>query len=324
MNSPETLITGYLNDTLTEAECAQLQQWLKADSAHLREFTDAVLFDQEIRAAVTTRATQGGTEAFAPAVLPAAPARGRWFAWRPLAAAAAGLALGISCVSVAWAFAAPRAMTTASRLAALVDGGFEQRAGRLASGFPVEFGVWSGDESEVGPALAKEGKQSLRFNRAEGDPAVPSFPATSCDVYQIVDLRSLQAEAAGGEATLEVAVQFLDSRPAPGAEITFTCRTYVFSGSPASLRDEWPLTRKEALAAGSSQVQSAGGAPQAWRSVTVKVLLPAQADFAVVQLVAGKARTGGNEAIVFGEQFADDVRLTLKTQPRLPVRITQR
>jgi len=29
-------------------------------------------------------------------------------------------------------------------------------------------------------------------------------------------------------------------------------------------------------------------------------------------------------AAEFGEQFADDVQLTLKTQPKLPVRITQR
>jgi hypothetical protein len=68
---------------------------------------------------------------------------------------------------------------------------------------------------------------------------------------------------------------------------------------------------------------SKGGAPQAWHTVTAKVLLPAHAEFAVVQLVAGKTQAGAGQPSEFGEQFADDVRLTLKTQPTLPVRPAQ-
>lgn len=51
--------------------------------------------------------------------------------------------------------------------------------------------------------------------------------------------------------------------------------------------------------------------------------LPPGADFAVVHLVATKWTPRG-KAAEFGEQFADDVRLTLKTQPTLPVRLAQR
>jgi hypothetical protein len=210
-------------------------------------------------------------------------------------------------------------------LFALVDGSFQKQSGRVAAGFPSAFGVWSGDEAEIVRAdAARDGGQALRFVRAEGDAAVANSPANSCDVYQLVDLRSLKADAAGGEASLELSAQFLDARMEKGEAVNFTCRLHVFAGSPDSLRVEWPLTRLDALAFGAGVVQSHGGAPHSWRSVTAKVLLPPQADFAVVHLVAHKPKTPAGTDALFGAQFADDVRLTLKTQPALPVRLAQR
>jgi hypothetical protein len=44
----------------------------------------------------------------------------------------------------------------------------------------------------------------------------------------------------------------------------------------------------------------------------------------VVHLVAHNPKTPTGTDAMFGEQFADDVRLTLKTQPTLPVRLAQR
>ena len=253
--------------------------------------------------------------------------RSRWLSWRPLAAAAAGVVFGLFCASVAWAVASPRAMATASRLFALVDGSFEKQSGRLPSGFPAQFGVWSGDESDVveKPSVeAMDGKRALRFVRAEREPALPNYGAASCDVYQCVDLRSLKADMTPGEATLELSVQFLDARDVKDEPVKFIGRLYVFSGSPESLPAEWPLTQKEALASGSGACDSTGGAPRSWCNVTTKVLLPPQADFAVVHLVAHKPKNAANTTATFGEQFADDVRLTLKTQPKLPVRSTSR
>ncbi|MGB8169133.1 MAG: hypothetical protein WCF18_16670 [Chthoniobacteraceae bacterium] len=80
---------------------------------------------------------------------------------------------------------------------------------------------------------------------------------------------------------------------------------------------------KDAHAFGSGQAESWGGAPDKWRAVAAKAMLPTGADFAVVHLVATKWTPRG-KAAEFGEQFADNVQFTLKTQPKLPVRITQR
>jgi hypothetical protein len=243
---------------------------------------------------------------------------------RPWLAAAAGLVIGLFGASVVWAFTNPKAVATASRLFTFVDGGFEKGGGVIASGLPTSFGIWSGDRSEIvsdGAAEAVEGNGVLRFFEAEREPALPAYGAASCDVYQFVDLRSLRSEGAAAETTLELSVRFRDGRAEAGETVKFFARIYLFAGSPESLAAEWPITQKEALASASGGFDSSGGESASWRAVTTKVLMPSQADFAVVHLLVHKPNNPRGAEAAFGEQFADDARLTLKTQPALPVRI---
>lgn len=311
------LFAAHSDGTITAEEHSELQEHLRADPATRRLW----FAHQDVEAGLQ-KIAQTATQ---PAVV--SPGHSRWLAWRPLTAAAAGIVLGLFFATVAWAVTSPRAVATASRLPALVDESFEQRAGRLAPGFPSVFGHWSGDESEVvepPTAVTPDGKKALRFVRAEREPTLPNYGAASCDVYQLVDLRSLKAGTVPDEATLELSVRYLDARESAGEPMKFISRLYVFAGSPEALPAEWPLTQKEALAAGSGCTDSLGGAPLAWHIVTTKVLLPPQADFAVVHLVAHKPNAPAGTGVMFGSQFADDVRLTLKTQPKLPVRVARR
>jgi hypothetical protein len=312
----DDLIQRFLDGQATPEEAHTLSDLLKTDVSVRGRYLDFA----ELHAALLADEMLRAPRPVAAEVKAASPL---WLRWRPVTAAAAGVAIGVCSASLAFAFGVPRAEVTAMRLPGLRDGSFETQQAALPRGFPSSYGRWSGDEAEPANAKPGDGLQSLRFVRATGDPALPNSPAHSCDVYQLVDLRVLQTGRRAGEATLEMSAQFLDARTAPGAPVSFSCRLYVFSGLPESLREEWPLTRKEALASGSGMAQSKGGAPQAWHTVTAKVLLPAQADFAVVQLVAGKTQAGAEQPAEFGEQFADDVRLTLKTQPTLPVRPAQ-
>ena len=244
----------------------------------------------------------------------------------PWLAAAAGLMIGLLSASMVWALASPKAVVTASRLFTLVDGSFEKGGGVIATGLPTSFGVWSGDRSEIvpdGAVAAADGQGVLRFLEAEREPALPAYGAASCDVYQLVDLRSLKSGGTSAEATLELSVRFRDGREEPGETVKCFARIYLFAGSPETLAAEWPLTQKEALASASGGFDGSGGTPFAWIPVTAKVLMPAQADFAVVHLVVHKPETRQGTAAVFGEQFADEVSLTLKTQPTLPVRVAR-
>ncbi len=322
------LLHGYLNASLGDADFARLQSLLRENADARRTLRALSTVDVKLHQVAATNPATLRLLAEPSAVSKSAqvdrsPAWFGWLQWRPLAAAAAGIVFGLLCASVAWAVTSPRAMATAERLFALVDGSFEKGSARVASGFPSEFGEWSGDEAEAVAGWAKDGKQALRFVRAEGDPAVPNSRATACDILQLVDLRDANAGHEGEDAILELSAAFRDARPAKGPQVRFACRLFVFTGDPSRVRDEWPLTMRDSLAAGAGNASSLGGAPQQWQVVTAKAVLPAKAEFAVVQIVVMKAAPSG-QAAEFGEQFADDIRLTLKTQPKLPVRVAQR
>jgi hypothetical protein len=309
------LISSHLHGMLTPAEREELEQRLQHSAADRERFWQEAELHSMMHASLQPET-----------VLPERQrsATTPWFAWRPLTAAAAGIMLGMFCTSVVFGYVMPRAVATASRLFALVDGSFEGLPGRVASGFPCEFGVWSGDEAEAADTLAVDGRRALSFVRAERETALPNYGAASCDVYQLVDLRSLKADVDPAEATLELSARFLDARGRAGEKVKFICRLYVFSGAPDALPAEWPLSQKEALAAGSGTFDSFGGAPSTWQTVSTKVLLPPGADFAVIHLVVHKPNNPAGSEALFGDQFADDVRLTLKTQPTLPVRLAHR
>jgi len=237
---------------------------------------------------------------------------------RPALAAAAGLVIGLFGASVVWAISSPRATT--ERLFSLVNGGFEEaEPGR---GFPTGTGFWSGDEAGTVETGSSEGGRRLRFENPGGDAGNPEGQAISCDVFQLVDLRPLRASlSAKGEAVLELSARFLDARPHnTKPSITFFCQIYLFRGDPAAIHKTWPMNLSESLASASGMVTTLGGSPADWKDLAAKCLVSEEADFAVIQIAARpNLRPAKLESL-----FADDVMLTLKTQPALPVRTVQR
>jgi hypothetical protein len=242
------------------------------------------------------------------------------FTWitRPITAMAAGLVIGLFSASIVWAISSPKATT--ERLSSLVDGSFEQRA--IGRGFPRESGVWSGDEADIIERTASDGRQVLRFVSPGADEADPAGPAISCDVFQIVDLRPLRAGLAPeADTVLELSARFLDDRPAnTKPSVTFTAQIFLFSGDPSDMHAKWPFAAPESLASGSSMLTTLGGDAGRWRHGSTRVFMPSEAEFAVIQLAA---RPNIRPAVL-DSLYADDVRLTLKTQPALPVRLAQR
>jgi hypothetical protein len=324
------LLHGYLNGTIGEADFARLQLLLRENAEARRMLRDLSTVDAKLQELAATNPATLRLLAV-PAANPARPAHRQawfgWLQWRPLTAAAAGLVFGLFCASVAWAYAAPRVIAEARRLSALVDGSFEKQPGKVAAGFPLEAGVWSGDEAEVVSTgtTAKDGKQLLRFLKPDRDPNSPNSPANACDVYQIVDLRLLRdMPEAAGESTLELSAEFLDARTAANAPVIFRCHIYLFHGSADSLHTRWPDVASEALGTGSAYVLGSGG-PEGgkWHKITARCVLPPNADFCVLRLSAGRDALNGGAVPELGMQFADDVKLILKTQPELPVRVVQ-
>ncbi len=243
-------------------------------------------------------------------VEPASKQRITWIT-RPIIAMAAGLMIGLFSASLVWAISSPKATT--ERLFSLINGSFDER--RLETGFPRQIGVWSGDEAFIADS-------KLRFISPGSDSNDPAARAISCDVFQLVDLRPLRHTLSQeGDSMLELSADFLDVRPQnTKPSVTFFCQLYLFQGNPTALHQSWPQSITDTLASGSAQVTTLGTDAKGTRTLTAKCLVPAEADFAVIQIAA---RPNLRPAKLEG-LFADDVKLTLKTQPSLPVRIVQR
>jgi hypothetical protein len=132
-----------------------------------------------------------------------------------------------------------------------------------------------------------------------------------------LDLRTLNsARRSGGETVLELSASLLESLPANAKpSVAFFCQLYLFQGNPTQMHQMWPGSIPDTLASGSAQVTTLGTDAKGARTLTARCLLPADADFAVAQIVA---RPNLHPAKLEG-LFADDVKLTLKSAPELPV-----
>jgi len=316
--------------TLSTAEREELNATLRthedARSHAAQMLMDDAALAEELRAAQMESLLTADSGGMLGAAQPFAEVKRRsgWFQWRPLTAAAAGVVLGLFCATVAWAMASPRAVATMTRVFALEDGSFEKMSGPVPAGFPKQSGMWSGDESEIvgtGAVKPKDGAHLLRFVSPGADENDPNGRAISCDVFQLVDLRSLREHgSAQVDSVLELSAEVLDARPFnTRPSVTFFCQLFLFKGDPAKAHEAWPLNNGDALGSGSAQLTTLGDGLAAWKTLTARCLLPAQADYAVVQIAARpNIRPTKLESL-----FADDVRLTVKTQPSLPVKIIQ-
>lgn len=301
------LLMRHQDGTLTPDEMTAFEAVMRDDPAKRQLFAESQLRSMALHDRFRQEAFQ------CVAAFPGCISTRKRITWitRPIAAMAAGLVIGLFSASIIWAISSPK--VTTERLFSLINGSFEEE--RLESGFPRHIGVWSGDEASIA-----DGK--LRFIAPGSDAGDPSARAISCDVFQLVDLRPLRHTLSPeGDSVLELSADFLDDRPHnTKPSVTFFCQLYLFQGDPAGLHQSWPQSITDTLASGSAQVTTLGADAKGTRHLTAKCLVPAEADFVVIQISARpNLRPAKLENL-----FADDVKLTLKTQPSLPVRIVQR
>jgi hypothetical protein len=220
------------------------------------------------------------------------------------------LAVGLTVASLGWLLSA-RAEHAETRPLGIRDGGFDALKGRLSDGFPSEVFTWGGDPSEV--AYVAGHPTALRFLEAAGEPNIPNSPRQSCDVFQVIDLKSVRTELlTSSEAYVELQANIHDARPAHAQPVRFIAKVYVFEGDPASIVGNWPPVADQILGSGAQFQVMHGGA--GWQTLTTRCVLPPTAGFLVVQLGAGSAGQPGQASPKLGAQYADDIRLTLRTR----------
>ena len=300
------LFESWSESRLTDSEAAELSTMLRTNPESLEKFRAAARFHGELHAAINAIHLEQAASSAAPHSL-----RMRT---RTLGIAAAFLAVGLTALSIGWLLATP-ADTARVKILDLHDGKFDELRGALPAGFPQSTHAWSGDPSEIAPADAAH-PTALKFITAAGEANVPNSPRQSCDVFQIVDLRQRKAELESArEAFVELTASFLDARTRDGEPVRFICKVYVFEGSPENLAASWPPTADQIIGSGAQFHIGRHTSNAEWRTVTTRCVIPPSAGFLVVQIGAGNASHPGRTSPQLGEQYADDIHLTLHTRP---------
>ena len=298
----QVLFDAWSDSRLTPTEATELSTLLRTDPEACARFRTDAAFHGQLHAALDALNLD---QASTPAKPIAFPSR-----VRALGLAATLLAVGLAVASLGWLLSA-RAEHAETRPLGIRDGSFEALKGHMPDGFPSEIFTWGGDPSEVASVAGHP--TALRFLEAAGEPNIPNSPRQSCDVFQVIDLKSVRTELLqSSEASVEQQATIHDGRAAHAQPVRFIAKVYVFEGDPASIVGNWPPVADQVLGSGAQFQVMHGGA--GWQTLTTRCVLPPTAGFLVVQLGAGSAGQPGQASPKLGAQYADDIRLTLRTR----------
>ena len=298
----QVLFDAWSESRLTPTEATELSTLLRTDPEARARFRTDAAFHGQLHAALDGLNLDQATAPTKPIDFPSRS--------RTLGLAAMLLAVGLTVASLGWLLSA-RAEHAETRPLGIRDGSFEALKGHMPDGFPSEIFTWGGDPSEVASVAGHP--TALRFLEAAGEPNIPNSPRQSCDVFQVIDLKSVRTELlTSSEAYVELQANIHDARPAHAQPVRFIAKVYVFEGDPASIVGNWPPVADQVLGSGAQFQVMHGGA--GWQTLTTRCVLPPTAGFLVVQLGAGSAGQPGQASPKLGAQYADDIRLTLRTR----------
>jgi hypothetical protein len=235
---------------------------------------------------------------------------GSWLAWRPLTAAAAGIAFGTLFTSVLYAYVAPKVV---KGMTVFADG-FESGPSPRVVGVPAEFGAWGGDFSEVvGPqngVAPHGGGRMWRFLRADNAGKTDARASYVGEAIRVLDLRGVRSAGGLPGSQIEVSAWFAQGHTTGAARYHWNIKAAVFegavSGAPA-LWEEW-----DQVSASMARRDVAAGPPGAWERLSVTLVLPAHADFLTFECAVVQRHPRITEGVAeFPAHYVDDVRVRI-------------
>lgn len=301
------LIQRYIAGLTTEEETALLQDSLKRDDAVARLYLRYMNLD------VALEAHAGSQVAVTEMLLSRAqiePQRSpRWLSWRPLTAAAAGLAIGLFSASMVFGFATFQAAVKRIPLP-VFDAGLESGA-RLDLGVPRRPGQWGADSARVVSAengvRPVEGQHMMRL---EPIPLEKEVRNHSSRAYQVIDLRQAAPLAANTE------VQVVGSFCATKSEMAsrFMIRAVALDEAPEqAMKDFWPKAQSDEAVSMSQRFETPAG-DQDWHAFSLKMPVPSGARTLVILFASCAPEEMSQQAAV---SYLDEVQVSLITP--LPV-----
>ena len=291
------LIDALIEGDISEADFLRLEAELSVDPAARKAYFDRVALSQALATEAKSFTTKQATIV--------RPHRSVWLQWRPLAAAAAGLVIGLFSASLVFGFVVQRGAEKRTPLA-VFEPGFENAQMPLTMGFPAGAGRWSGDAAHVVPAEngvpPKEGKFMLRL-----EPLSKGVPR----IYQVLDLQSLPPNAGGESRAIEISASFATA--VAESSVRYMIRAFAVTAAPEDLDAAWFDRRDESIASVAKGIDALPGA-NGWQTLGVSIQVPRAARSLV--LFFG-VRTPDRAARTV-PHYLDDVRVSLLTHPPLP------
>lgn len=307
----EQLISGHLHGTLTPEEGEELEQRLLHSASDRQRFWQEAETHAMLHTHLQTQL--GETIVEAP--------RMRWFQWRPLTAAAAGLAFGLFSASLVFGYVVPSLKT---RIEIFRDS-FESGVKPVVDGKqPSVPGQWGGDFTEVVGAQGKvrpaDGQRMLRFLRAdyEGHHLPESF---SSDSFQLLDLRPYRKEIGDGTAVVRLSALF--NGEVASADGPFACvlKLYALDAELVEARKAGTFTgsiRERMLANSSSTRVPLDADPATWQKAGNEMRLPPGTDYLMIQVgMSNDSKLAAERRDVFAAHFVDRVQVVLAQVPEV-------
>jgi hypothetical protein len=292
---------------LTDDEAAVLQTRLKADTDLRRLYLHYMNLDVALEA-------QAGSRDRVIDLLRAAPLTqhkpaGRWFSWRSLTAAAAGIVFGMLCTSVVFGFVGHHGVQKTPL--AVLQPSFEDAQMPLARGVPPVASLWTGDVSKVVPAengvTPKDGHHMVRLETNVHGKSV-LFPR----LYQIIPLPP------SGSALREIEVSASFTSADPDSSPHYTVRAYAVNEAPQRLGPDWFarhwfIQRDESIASAETGFENPPGNAK-WQSIGLRMQVPGKARCLVVFFgVKNQAKSQAKKP-----HYLDAVQVSFVESPSIP------
>ena len=199
--------------------------------------------------------------------------------------------------------------------AGIIDGSFENNI-PLSFKWPSSPGYWGGDQSEIISKFEnvspKSGANMIRFIKPylKGE---EDNGQTSCQVWQIIDLREHSSHVNHGGVTANLKA-FVNMVEEGGDNVDFIVSLLAFNGSFEEVKSYWDRKRQplsELMSQNSSRLHSDNDV-STWQEINCQLNVPSGTDFILVQITT-QDFSGKRE---FKGQFIDDVSVSFNVSPR--------
>lgn len=297
--SERQLVDLYLDGALPDSEHAVLFQHLETCPEAMDYLAARSQLNADLRRAFKRQKLQqiamaGGVESSRRRQLK--PVRSSWFSWRPITAAAAGLAIGLFGASVVFASITHRSPAVKRVSIPLENPGFESDLPDAPGNATSQTGIWTGGisgltngESGVKPV---EGQSMLRV--------MPQGLKQNARIYQSIDLAEVSRDPI---RELELSASFQSDSSA--ASHYYGVHLLAFD-EPVVVDHQLHFSKlvEGSLATATQNLKVKVG-EVGWRKVTVRMEVPPSASRLIICLSARAIGKDGSPA----NRYIDDVKL---------------